>query len=295
MPASLLDSQFAILEEPDPDEHPIYADVGRPVEDIVAEIVHAISDLDRRRPRTRPDAERAAPLSAIRIRPSAGHRGLCTDRRLHDRRSRRSQRLHRLAVLATLRQQCLFRSSARHVRARTMADLSRRPGATHQPRLPRRHHGAGDDLRYRRWPCGLDRFHADRPGRFVHHPSGGGAPRQGGDAIAPDAAVRLRHHRAMGDAARRQVRPERHCRAEPGGVAFAGRAAGQEFCDRRRVRRCRRGMRAVRSDPWPVPSAGAGGGGLARGLAGDGRVLARLVGPLLLHRSLGGSRCSARC
>jgi carbohydrate kinase (thermoresistant glucokinase family) len=43
MPASLLDSQLAALEEPDPDEHPIYADVGRPVEDIIAEIVR---DLD---------------------------------------------------------------------------------------------------------------------------------------------------------------------------------------------------------------------------------------------------------
>jgi carbohydrate kinase (thermoresistant glucokinase family) len=39
MPASLLDSQLATLEEPDPDEHPIYADVGRPVDDIIAEIV----------------------------------------------------------------------------------------------------------------------------------------------------------------------------------------------------------------------------------------------------------------
>src|SRR5712671_7279195 len=38
MPASLLDSQLATLEEPDTDEHPIYADVGRPVEDIIADI-----------------------------------------------------------------------------------------------------------------------------------------------------------------------------------------------------------------------------------------------------------------
>src|SRR6266481_3436592 len=42
MPASLLDSQLAALEEPDPDEHPIYADVGRPVEDIIAEIVREL-------------------------------------------------------------------------------------------------------------------------------------------------------------------------------------------------------------------------------------------------------------
>jgi len=43
MPASLLDSQLAALEEPDPDEHPIYADVGRPVEDIIAEIVRDLA------------------------------------------------------------------------------------------------------------------------------------------------------------------------------------------------------------------------------------------------------------
>jgi gluconate kinase len=45
MPASLLDSQLATLEEPDPDEQPIYADVGRPVDDIIAEIIR---DLDLR-------------------------------------------------------------------------------------------------------------------------------------------------------------------------------------------------------------------------------------------------------
>src|SRR5258705_4834283 len=45
MPASLLDSQLATLEEPDDDEQPIYADVGRPVDDIIAEIMR---DLDLR-------------------------------------------------------------------------------------------------------------------------------------------------------------------------------------------------------------------------------------------------------
>ena len=39
MPTSLLDSQFAILEEPDPDEDPIRVDVDRLVGDIVANIV----------------------------------------------------------------------------------------------------------------------------------------------------------------------------------------------------------------------------------------------------------------
>src|SRR6478752_4319097 len=42
MPASLLDSQFAILEEPDLDEDPVCIDVSRLVEDTVAEIVHAL-------------------------------------------------------------------------------------------------------------------------------------------------------------------------------------------------------------------------------------------------------------
>ena len=42
MPASLLDSQFAILEEPDLDEDPVCIDVSRLVEDTVAELVHAL-------------------------------------------------------------------------------------------------------------------------------------------------------------------------------------------------------------------------------------------------------------
>jgi carbohydrate kinase (thermoresistant glucokinase family) len=39
---SLLDSQFAILEEPDPDEHSIHVDVGQPMEDLVAQIVREL-------------------------------------------------------------------------------------------------------------------------------------------------------------------------------------------------------------------------------------------------------------
>src|SRR6516225_8745139 len=58
----------------------------------------------------------ARPWNVRQIRPSARYRGLCTDRRLHDGRSRRSQRLDRLAVLAALRQQCVVRSPSRHVR-----------------------------------------------------------------------------------------------------------------------------------------------------------------------------------
>ena len=45
MPAGLLDSQLAMLEEPGPGENPIYADVARPVDDIIAEIVR---DLNQR-------------------------------------------------------------------------------------------------------------------------------------------------------------------------------------------------------------------------------------------------------
>jgi hypothetical protein len=57
----------------------------------------------------------------------------------HNGSARRSQWLHRLAVLATLRQQRVLRSPARHVPTWAMADLPRRPDATCQPRLSRRH------------------------------------------------------------------------------------------------------------------------------------------------------------
>src|SRR5262249_41696579 len=131
-----------------------------------------------------------------------------------------------LAVLAALRQQRVFRSPARHVRTWTMEDLPRRPDATCQPRLSRGHHGAGDGFRYRGWPCLLDRFHANRSCQFVDHPPGEGATRQSSDAIAPGDPLRLRHHCTVGDAARRHVWPECHCRAEPGGTAFACPVAG---------------------------------------------------------------------
>jgi carbohydrate kinase (thermoresistant glucokinase family) len=42
MPASLLDSQFATLEEPGPGEHPITVDVGPPPEQIADEIVRQL-------------------------------------------------------------------------------------------------------------------------------------------------------------------------------------------------------------------------------------------------------------
>ena len=43
MPVALLDSQFATLEEPTPDEHPIIVDVGGKPTDIVHEIVRQLS------------------------------------------------------------------------------------------------------------------------------------------------------------------------------------------------------------------------------------------------------------
>ena len=42
MPIALLDSQFATLEEPTPDEHPIIADVGGKLAEIVHEIVRQL-------------------------------------------------------------------------------------------------------------------------------------------------------------------------------------------------------------------------------------------------------------
>ena len=42
MPVALLDSQFATLQEPTPDEHPITVDVGGRPTEIVAEIVHQL-------------------------------------------------------------------------------------------------------------------------------------------------------------------------------------------------------------------------------------------------------------
>lgn len=52
MPLALLDSQFATLQEPTPDEHAIIVDVdGRPAE-IAAEIVHRLEVRDCIRPKT---------------------------------------------------------------------------------------------------------------------------------------------------------------------------------------------------------------------------------------------------
>jgi carbohydrate kinase (thermoresistant glucokinase family) len=47
MPVALLDSQFATLEEPTPDEHPITVDVGDKPADIAHDIVCQLEDRDR--------------------------------------------------------------------------------------------------------------------------------------------------------------------------------------------------------------------------------------------------------
>jgi gluconokinase len=47
MPVALLDSQFATLEEPTPDEHPITVDVADNPADIAHEIVRHLEDRDR--------------------------------------------------------------------------------------------------------------------------------------------------------------------------------------------------------------------------------------------------------
>jgi carbohydrate kinase (thermoresistant glucokinase family) len=44
MPLALLDSQFATLQEPTPDEHPIIVDVGGRPTEIAAEIVHRLEE-----------------------------------------------------------------------------------------------------------------------------------------------------------------------------------------------------------------------------------------------------------
>ena len=44
MPVALLDSEFATLEEPSPDERPITVDVGGKPADLAFEIVHAFEE-----------------------------------------------------------------------------------------------------------------------------------------------------------------------------------------------------------------------------------------------------------
>jgi gluconokinase len=47
MPSSLLDSQFATLEPPGPDENPITVAINRPVQEIVNSVVSVLSSSAR--------------------------------------------------------------------------------------------------------------------------------------------------------------------------------------------------------------------------------------------------------
>jgi carbohydrate kinase (thermoresistant glucokinase family) len=47
MPPALLDSQFATLEEPGPDEHPVVVEIGGPVEAVTREAMRQLRELKR--------------------------------------------------------------------------------------------------------------------------------------------------------------------------------------------------------------------------------------------------------
>lgn len=69
MPGALLDSQFATLQAPTSDEHPITVDVSSRPAEIVAEIVQQLEDRQGRGRGDEP-APREAPVSdALAIRP----------------------------------------------------------------------------------------------------------------------------------------------------------------------------------------------------------------------------------
>ncbi len=44
MPPALLDSQFATLEEPGPDEHPVVVDIGGPAEAVIEDAIRQLKD-----------------------------------------------------------------------------------------------------------------------------------------------------------------------------------------------------------------------------------------------------------
>jgi gluconokinase len=69
MPVALLDSQFATLQEPTPDEHPIIVDVGSRPAEIAAEIVHQLEERQGSGQRNEP-----APRSATAPESSIGER-----------------------------------------------------------------------------------------------------------------------------------------------------------------------------------------------------------------------------
>jgi gluconokinase len=66
MPVALLDSQFATLQEPTPDEHPIIVDVGSRPAEIAAEIVHQLEERQGSGQRNEPASRSAtAPESSV--------------------------------------------------------------------------------------------------------------------------------------------------------------------------------------------------------------------------------------
>jgi carbohydrate kinase (thermoresistant glucokinase family) len=66
MPVALLDSQFATLQEPTPDERPIIVDVGGRPAEIAAEIVHQLEERQGRGQRNEPASRSATvPETAI--------------------------------------------------------------------------------------------------------------------------------------------------------------------------------------------------------------------------------------
>ena len=128
------------------------------------------------------------------------------DRRSRHRRAGRPRRLDRLAVLAALRFRCLLRRAARHARTRPLADRAAETerGEDHAP-LPAQHADPGDALRDRRGRGDADRFHAAaRRATRISCASSSASAARVDIAWRADAALRLRRHRAVGDADRRQ-------------------------------------------------------------------------------------------
>jgi ribulose-phosphate 3-epimerase len=70
MPVALLDGQFATLQEPTPDEHPITVDVGGRPAEIAAEIVHQLEERQSGALSAEAAMPNAAPQSSIIVAPS---------------------------------------------------------------------------------------------------------------------------------------------------------------------------------------------------------------------------------